>query len=138
MAHFHININNRGIIHRDISPSNILLFNGLFKIADFGLGKDLSIFNSHQTLNTNSYGQFDYCDPRQFMRLKEGDKYSDIYSIGRVINFIFTKDPRNTMHPFRVVSEKACNDSEMARYSSISEMKNAIIRVNEHRLNKET
>lgn len=29
----------RGIIHRDIKPDNILLHNNIFKIADFGLAK---------------------------------------------------------------------------------------------------
>ena len=49
-------VHKRDIIHRDISPNNILLFNGMLKIADFGLGKDLNIFTSHQTLYTNSLG----------------------------------------------------------------------------------
>jgi serine/threonine protein kinase len=116
----------RDIVHRDISPSNILLFNGLFKIADFGLGKDLSIFSSHQTVNTNSYGQYFYCDPKQFMRLKDGDKSSDIYSIGKVINFIFKKDPNDTNHEFKAVTEKATASSDLARYKSVDEIETAI------------
>ena len=119
-------VHSRDIVHRDISPSNILLFNGLFKIADFGLGKDLSIFNSHQTVNTNSYGQYFYCDPRQFMKLKDGDKFSDIYSIGKVINFIFKKDPNDTDHELKGVTEKATASSDLARYKSVDEMEKAI------------
>jgi serine/threonine protein kinase len=119
-------VHSRDIVHRDISPSNILLFNGLFKMADFGLGKDLSIFNSHQTVNTNSYGQYFYCDPKQFMKLKDGDKSSDIYSIGKVINFIFKKDPNDTNHELKGVTEKATASSDLARYKSVDEMENAI------------
>lgn len=119
-------VHSREIVHRDISPSNILLFNGLFKMADFGLGKDLSIFNSHQTVNTNSYGQYFYCDPKQFMKLKDGDKSSDIYSIGKVINFIFKKNPNDTNHELKGVTEKATASSDLARYKSVDEMENAI------------
>lgn len=119
-------VHSRDILHRDISPSNILLFNGLFKMADFGLGKDLSIFNSHQTVDTNSYGQYFYCDPRQFMKLKDGDKSSDIYSIGKVINFVFKKDPNDTNHELKGVTEKATASSDLARYKSVDEMENAI------------
>jgi serine/threonine protein kinase len=95
-------------------------------MSDFGLGKDLSIFNSHQTINTNSYGQYFYCDPRQFMKLKDGDKSSDIYSIGKVINFIFTKNPNDTNHQLKGVAEKATASSEVARYKTVEEIQKAI------------
>ena len=42
------------IIHRDISANNIFIISGMIKIADFGLGKDLNVFTSHQTMHTNS------------------------------------------------------------------------------------
>ncbi|WP_268753039.1 protein kinase domain-containing protein [Bacillus alveayuensis] len=48
-------------MHRDISPNNILIVNGMLKISDFGLGKDLDMFHSHKTNFTNSYGQLAYC-----------------------------------------------------------------------------
>ena len=54
-------VHKRNIIHRDISPNNILILHGLLKISDFGLGKDLTVFTSHQTINTNSVGQYHYC-----------------------------------------------------------------------------
>lgn len=43
-------VHKRDIIHRDISANNIFIIAGMLKIADFGLGKDLNVFNSH-TLN---------------------------------------------------------------------------------------
>lgn len=118
-------VHSRDIIHRDLSPNNILLFSGLFKISDFGLGKNLDIFYSHQTLRTNSCGQYYYCDPKQFMKLKEGNKLSDIYSLGKIINFILTDDPTNTDHMFRSVVEKATNETDAFRYQSVEELENA-------------
>ncbi len=115
-------VHERNIIHRDISPSNIFLIQGKFKIADFGLGKDLNIFSSHQTINTNSFGQFFYCAPEQFMLLKEGDMRSDVYSLGRIINFIMTGNPTDSHHIFRSVSEKAANHDAAYRFENAGEL----------------
>lgn len=116
----------RKIIHRDISPNNILILNGMIVISDFGLGKDLNMFTSHQTVYTNSVGQYWYCDPEQFMLLKDGDFKSDVYSLGRVINFIFNKDPRKSNHILRSVSEKATSENSAFRYSNAGELYNAV------------
>lgn len=110
-------VHKRDIIHRDISANNIFIVAGMLKIADFGLGKDLNVFNSHNTFLTRGLGQYIYCAPEQFMMLKEGDKQSDVYSLGRVINFIMTGDPRDSHHIFRSVAEKATNDSPAYRYA---------------------
>lgn len=115
-------VHKRDIIHRDISANNIFIISGMIKIADFGLGKDLNVFTSHQTLHTNAVGQYYYCAPEQFMMLKDGDKRSDVYSLGRVINFIMTGDPRNSHHIYRNVAEKATNSDSSYRYADAGQL----------------
>lgn len=115
-------VHKRDIIHRDISANNIFIISGMVKIADFGLGKDLNIFNSHNTFLTKGVGQYAYCAPEQFMMLKDGDKRSDVYSLGRVINFVMTGDPRDSHHMFRSVAEKATNDSAAYRYADAGQL----------------
>lgn len=115
-------VHKRDVIHRDISPNNIFILCGMLKIADFGLGKDLNVFTSHQTIHTNSVGQYYYCAPEQFMLLKDGDKRSDVYSIGRVINFIMTRNPTDSHHIFRSVSEKATNSDASYRYADAGQL----------------
>lgn len=110
-------VHEKNIIHRDISPNNILLFRDGLKISDFGLGKDLDIFHSHRTMRTHSLGQYYYCAPEQFMQLKEGDKRSDVYSLGSLINFIMTGDPRDSKHFLRNPVEKAKNENPNMRYA---------------------
>lgn len=94
----------------------------MIKIADFGLGKDLNVFTSHQTMHTNAVGQFYYCAPEQFMMLRDGDKRSDVYFLGRVINFIMTGDPRNSHHIYRSISEKATNSDAAFRYADAGQL----------------
>jgi serine/threonine protein kinase len=117
ILHIMKKVHDRNIIHRDISPQNILLFSGQLKISDFGLGKDLEIFHSHRTVKTNSMGQYSYCAPEQFMQLKDGDKRSDVYSLGSLINFIMTGDPRDARHFLRNPVEKAKNENSNSRYA---------------------
>ncbi|MCI6020686.1 MAG: protein kinase [[Bacteroides] pectinophilus] len=124
ILHVMTEVHNKDIIHRDLSPNNIFIMAGVIKIADFGLGKDLNVFTSHQTMHTNAMGQYYYCAPEQFMMLCEGDKRSDVYSLGRVINYIMTTDPRNSHHAFRSVSEKATNGDASYRYADAGQLSN--------------
>jgi tRNA A-37 threonylcarbamoyl transferase component Bud32 len=116
------NVHDRDVVHRDISPNNILLLNGMLKISDFGLGKDMQTINSHQTLHTKMFGQFFYCAPEQHKMLKDGDKRSDVFSLGRLLNFIRTTDPTDTHHIFRVVATKATKENPLHRYDDAAEL----------------
>ena len=75
---------------------------------------------------TKALGQYQYCDPEQFMLLREGDKKSDVYSLGRVINFIMTRNPMANNHIFKSVTEKACSTVMVVRYNDAQELLNAI------------
>jgi len=122
ILHIMEKVHKRDIIHRDISPNNFFILSGMLKIADFGLGKDLNVFTSHQTIHTNAVGQYFYCAPEQFMLLKDGDKRSDVYSIGRVMNFIMTENPTDSHHIFRSVTEKATNSDSAYRYADAEQL----------------
>jgi hypothetical protein len=116
----------RNIIHRDLSPNNIFKVGRELKIGDFGLGKNIEVLHSHQTINSLGSGQYLYCAPEQAIQLKEGDKRSDVFSLGRIINFIFNCNPENSDHLLGRISQKAISREPTNRYNDAIEMYESI------------
>jgi hypothetical protein len=72
----------RGLIHRDVSPSNILVSSdGRAKLADLGLAIDLSD-PGQVTSQGVTLGTLDYLSPEQARSSRSVDIRSDIYSLG--------------------------------------------------------
>ncbi len=69
----------RGIIHRDIKPMNLMLLsNGSIKVADFGI----AAFESElQETRGQAFGSLHYIAPEQ-LRGKKADARGDVYSLG--------------------------------------------------------
>jgi len=77
-----------GIVHRDISPSNILIsYNGDIKIADFGIAKaQISLYNTKDGVLK---GKFEYMSPEQATGERVTAK-SDIFALGIILHEMLT------------------------------------------------
>lgn len=79
---------NRGIIHRDIKPQNILIDeNGQLEITDFGIAKALS--ETRLTETNQVMGSVQYISPEQ-AKGKIADERADIYSFGIMLYEMIT------------------------------------------------
>lgn len=78
----------RGVIHRDLSPDNIILEEGLVenaKLIDFGIAKGGTIGGATM-LDGQLAGKYNYMPPEQLgMAGGQVDARSDIYSLGLVV-----------------------------------------------------
>ena len=83
----------KGVWHRDIKPENILIgAEGNAVIADFGIAHFSSddLATIVETKQSDRMANFQYAAPEQRIRNGEVDGRADIYSVGLILNEMFT------------------------------------------------
>ncbi len=91
----------QGVVHRDVSPDNIVLVpddpdghDEIVKIIDFGIAKNVIATDSAKLTDTMKFvGKAEYCSPDQIQMPigdQEIDGRSDVYSLGVTLYEILT------------------------------------------------
>lgn len=127
------------IIHRDLHLGNVIRHNDEFLVCDFGLGKDKDVIKSLITSATPKNSHW-FLDPIGLQDFTQLDEYSDIYSIGRMIDYIMCNGFMSENHIFSYVVSKCTSRNKLDRYKSIEEIKediNKYLKGNEETLKQE-
>ena len=125
-------LHKHGIIHRDISPNNIVIAADGAHLIDLGIAR-MRVEGASK--DTTSLGTWGYASPEQY-GFAQTDARSDVYSIGRILGFALTgirpddeayehaledalkSAPAKLEHAIR----RACSFEPSARFQSATEM----------------
>ncbi|MCZ6917389.1 MAG: protein kinase [Gemmatimonadetes bacterium] len=100
----------RGVVHRDVKPENILLSNGHAMIADFGIAlAPATPVDDRLTIEGHAIGTPGYMSPEQ-ARGFDIDPRSDLYSLGLV-----TFEMLSGRHPFDLEARAVPPDAGSGR-----------------------
>jgi serine/threonine protein kinase len=104
------------LVHRDISPSNVLLsLQGEVKLTDFGIAKARG--RQHKTQTGHTKGKVAYMSPEQ-VRGDELDSRSDLFAVGVVLYEMLSG-----VHPFDAPTDLALlNNILSGKYRPIAEL----------------
>ena len=94
-------IHRQGVVHRDISPENIMITKDedgeeKVKLIDLGIAKQVGEMGDDKTKTGMFVGKWKYCSPEHLGMLKEGEKIdgrADLYSFGIVMYEMLTGTP---------------------------------------------
>ena len=125
-----------GIIHRDLHVGNILLIDKKPYVGDFGFAKDANRLRSKlSTISPKPTHHF--VAPEGFRDFTVLNEVSDIFSLGKILDYIMGNGELGTNHPFKIIVEYSTKSLQAERYQDIDLLINAFEEINQSVVNGE-
>jgi hypothetical protein len=108
-----------------MKPLNVLMYGDVPRVADFGLGKNLTSDSETLTKATAIVGTFIYMAPEQMTNPRDADPRCDVYALGRTLQQMVTRKlplPGVTAEiprKYRYLIERCCEQNPADRYQSV-------------------
>lgn len=126
-----------GILHRDLTPANIIVANDGAHIIDLGIARPLTD-TANRNRDTTALGTYGFASPEQY-GFAPTDVRSDIYSLGRILGFMLTgvypddtrytpllSDDLHVTPRLRAIVERATAFEPSARYQNVTQFARAL------------
>lgn len=119
-------IHEKGLIHRDLTPTNILISSdGVIKIIDFGISR---FEKAAAPRDTTLLGTEGFAAPEQF-GFSQSTPQTDIYALGVLMSFMLTGAlpiKKRYSGPLSGVIARCTEIDSKKRYESVGELKKAL------------
>lgn len=80
------NLHEKGFVHRDLKPDNILIMNGKLCLADFGISREVKTYSKA----TGTAGTVEYMPPEAFEKKPPVTPQTDIWAVGVILQRLLT------------------------------------------------
>jgi serine/threonine-protein kinase len=133
LAHAH----QRGLVHRDVKPKNILLTpDGQAKLTDLGLARDVDDKVAAESEAGKAYGTPYYISPEQIRGEIDIDFRADIYSLGATLYHLLTGRPPFEGETPSAVMHKHLKDALVPPDHLVTNLSSGIAEIIEHSMAK--
>lgn len=111
-----------GTTHRDLHIGNVLVEGKKIFITDFGLGKNKYHPRSKMTKSNTTLNYNEFIAPEVKISLSNSSDKSEVYSVGKVIDYIMTNAYSVNEHFLLNITEKAYSADPNRRHSNVIEL----------------
>lgn len=122
-----------GYVHRDLKPENVLLWEGTWRLSDFGLAANIvSTGTSRMTSPDSSWGTESYMAPEQLRDFKNVKATADIYSFGCILHDLIEGKPRtpyvvqHVREPYDHIVRKCTETDPAKRWKNVNHLRSAL------------
>ena len=96
-------LHKKGVVHRDITPNNVVLASDGAHLVDLGIAR---VHTEEESYDTTALGTWGFAAPEQF-GFAQTDMRSDVYSIGCLLGYMLTGKQPKTPAYIRALDDAA-------------------------------